>query len=159
MDGNARTYKKPSWRLDIVRPEMAEQRTLQNQARSKPRDTHAGDEMKTTDNYPPTPELDKMKSVHEKSQAIGEFLDIFLSEKGVQLGKPHKHDQNCAGWDEHRGRYNPGLDGGCSFHTNEFESFDFTIEKLLAEFFGIDLKKCESEREAILNHIRKPNDI
>lgn len=35
--------------------------------------------------YPPTPELDKMKAVQEKSQAVGEFLDVFLRERGYTL--------------------------------------------------------------------------
>lgn len=36
--------------------------------------------------YPKTPTLDAMKEVHEKSQAIGEFIDVFLAEKGFSIG-------------------------------------------------------------------------
>ncbi len=101
--------------------------------------------------YPPTPELDKLKAVAPFSQKIGEFLDIFLAEKGIQLGKPHVHDERCNGWDAERKCYNPGSGlGGCSFCTGEFESCYQPVEKLLAEFFEIDLDKVESERRAIL---------
>ena len=45
--------------------------------------------------YPKTPELDKMKAVKEKSQAIGEFIDIFLTDKGCYIGHPHDHEKLC----------------------------------------------------------------
>lgn len=105
--------------------------------------------------YPKTPTLEKMKAVHEKSQAIGEFLDIFLPSKGVQLGSPHVHDVSCPGWDERRNRYNPGEGPRCSFHTGEFQPFHYTVEKLLAEFFGIDLAKAEEEKRALLAHLQE----
>jgi hypothetical protein len=81
--------------------------------------------------YPPTPELDKMKAVHEKSQAIGEFIDVFLSEKHIVLCESHP--------------------------TEGYFPVTTSIERLLAEHFGIDLNKCESERRAILKHIRQEN--
>lgn len=104
--------------------------------------------------YPPSPELNKMLAVREKSQAIGEFLDVFLCEKGVQLGKPHVHNERCAGWDKDRGKYNPGADDRCCFSVGEFETFHYSLEKLLGEFFKINLAKCENERRAILDHLR-----
>ena len=105
--------------------------------------------------YPKTPELDKMKAVQEKSQAIGEFVDIFLAEKGFYIGRPHEH-KNCAGWETYRGkiRRTPETTNDCALETGEFENIGVPIDKLLAEFFGIDLVKCENERRAILDHIR-----
>lgn len=77
--------------------------------------------------YPPTPELNKMKAVQVKSQAIGEFLDLFCREKGYVL---------------------------CVLSGDRYFLVGKSIEKLLAEHFEIDLKKVEQERRAILDHIR-----
>lgn len=104
---------------------------------------------------PKTPELNKMHAVKEKSQAIGEFLDVFLREKGVQLGSPHIHNEKCVGWDEHRNRYNPSIRNRCELHEGEFMPFHYSIENLLAEFFEIDLKVVERERRAILKFIQE----
>jgi hypothetical protein len=101
-----------------------------------------------------TPELDKMHAVHPQSQAVGEFIEWLQSEKGVWFGKPHKHDASCPGWDHERKRYNPGLGDGCSYQTDEFEPFHFSMEKLLAEFFEIDLSKAEAERRVLLEGMR-----
>jgi len=77
---------------------------------------------------PACPECDKMKAVQKQSQAIGEFLEWLLCEKNLQL---------CE-WD--------GLYKMIPDHT--------PTEELLAEFFGIDLKKVEQEKRAILDFMR-----
>jgi hypothetical protein len=105
--------------------------------------------------YPPTPELDKMKSVKDKSQVIGEFVDIFLAEKGIQLGKPHEHNSSCCGWDEEENRYNPTGGNRCAWFNGQWEECRTSIEKLLAEFFEINLDKCEQERLAVLDYVRQ----
>jgi hypothetical protein len=87
-------------------------------------------------NYPPTPELDKMKSVNEKSQAIGEFLDLFLPEKGIRLMRLEQPQ------------------GDETIEECRYVPVNQSVEKLLAEYFEIDLNKCEKERRAILEHIR-----
>lgn len=109
--------------------------------------------MKTAQ-YPPTPELDKMKIVHAKSQAVGEFVDLFLANKGFSIGKPHVHDSTCPGWDHHRNKYNPNGDERCCYKSNEFVSCLTPLEKLLAEFFEIDLVKVENERREILEFLQ-----
>lgn len=127
--------------------------------------------------YPPTPELDKMHAVKDKSQVLGEFLDIFLNEKGITLctmvkagdnGEPKyrwKKGVKKAKLDglktkdrepsfkdvfnkdaEHNPDYVVWSEGYAPIHTS--------VEKLLAEFFEIDLNKIENERRAILAHIR-----
>lgn len=85
--------------------------------------------MKTAE-YPPTPELDKMKGVKERSQSIGAFLDWLQSEREIVLAEY-----------EYRGE--------------TLYPINLSIEKLLAEYFEIDLEKVEQERRAILAHIRK----
>lgn len=74
----------------------------------------------------PTPELDKMMKVQKESQIIGEFLDSC----GYMLCR-------ASGKDWH-----------------PFEPVPKTIEQVLADYFGIDLKKVEEERRSILRAIR-----
>jgi hypothetical protein len=107
-------------------------------------------------NYPPTPELNKMKLVSGKSQAIGEFVDIFLSGKGFSIGQPHKHTSSCPGWEDDDGvvKRVRGTTNDCGLQTEEFVSCPIRLENLLAEFFEIDLAKCESERRAILEYLQ-----
>jgi len=100
--------------------------------------------------YPPTPELDKLDAIKEKSQVIGEFLEEFLQSKGYTIGRPHQHGPTCRGWDAEENRYRPSGDERCSFQTGEFEAIGVNTQKLLAEFFGIDEEKMEIERRAIL---------
>ena len=124
--------------------------------------------------YPPTPELDKMKAVHEKSQAIGEFFDIFLQEKGLTLctfrlagnnGKPRyvwRHERKFNG-QKIKGVeptahdcFNLDADNNPEYEAwpDQYLPQHQSVEKLLAEYFEIDLNKCEMERRAILAHIR-----
>lgn len=88
-------------------------------------------------NYPKTPELDKMKKIQEKSQEIGYFLDWLNAEKSWILCKMFEGEEDNH---THKGDYLPA---------------HFNIEKLLAEYFRIDLQKVEKERRAILEAIRE----
>lgn len=77
-----------------------------------------------------TPELDKMLAVKEKSQAIGEFLDwLNTTDEPVSL---------CF--------YDADMD--------EYMSISQSTEQLLANFFDIDLNKCEQERRQLLADLR-----
>ena len=75
-----------------------------------------------------TPELDKMLKVKEQSQICGEFLDFLKS----------KYDM----FDRKIPRDDPYYPIGSSDYVNN--------EKLLAEFFGINLEKAEKEKHALL---------
>lgn len=79
-----------------------------------------------------TPELDKILKNKDESQTIGSFLDWLQNERKVIL---------CA-YDEKISDHHP-------------YPIRKTIEELLAEYHGIDLKKAERERVAILDNIRK----
>ena len=80
-------------------------------------------------------ELEKISTVKEKSQAIGEFLEWARSE-GFFL----------ASW-QHFG--NPEPEG-----YDRLVGSNKTTNQWLAEFFEIDLKKAEEERQALLDEIR-----
>jgi hypothetical protein len=89
-----------------------------------------------------TPELDKMLVVRDDSQKIGEFLG-WLSEQSIVLAEFDTV---------------PCRDCGCErealVHTRS------NREQLLADYFKIDLNKCEQERERqqILGGLRQQNE-
>jgi hypothetical protein len=74
------------------------------------------------------PEHEKLHAIHAQSQAIGEFLDLFLPTQGIVL---MEHDPY--------GDYVP---------TRR------TIPSLLAEYFRIDQKKIDAEKDAMLEALR-----
>lgn len=73
------------------------------------------------------PECERMATIRDKSQAIGEFLDWLAEEKGLRL-----YQRNGANFDRPYNR----------------------TEELLAEFFDIDLNKVEQERVDMLKELR-----
>lgn len=101
-------------------------------------------------------ECDKMLEVSPKSQAIGEFIDWLQTEKGWVFAKKHGHSDGC------RTLGDAGPNGDlpratiqiCGLRTGEYIPTSFRIEELLAEFFGIDLAKVETEKRAMLEEAR-----
>lgn len=71
------------------------------------------------------PEHAKLEKVSAQSQAIGEFLGF----SGYTL---------CS-WDE---------------ESEEYLTAPGSIEQILAKYYGIDLRKLEAEKQAMLNEIR-----
>lgn len=106
---------------------------------------------------PKTPELNKLTAISEKSNAIGDFVSVFLREKGVVLGQVHKHSEKCSGWLESQTKRRPEkwLDENCGVRDGEIIPFHYNMEKLLAEFYDIDLNRVEDERRAVLEALRK----
>lgn len=76
-----------------------------------------------------TPELDKMRIVKGKSQAIGEFLEWLEREKQIELCERDKSDE-------------------------ELYPCAIPIERLIAAHFGIDLMRVEEEKQALLEELR-----
>lgn len=87
----------------------------------------------TEDKYP---ECTKMDQVSDESQRIGEFIE-WLQEKGYILAR----------YEEVEGYSNPQLIPSPA-----------PIERLLADYFGIDLDKVDQEQREILKVIRAAND-
>lgn len=79
--------------------------------------------------YPETPELDRMLAVHEQAQEIGEFLE-WLGEHAVLC----TYDSEDELWPVNR-----------------------TIQGWLAAYFGLDEKKMDRERDAVLAYVREQN--
>ena len=91
-------------------------------------------------------ELEKMEKVQEKSQAIGDFIEEFLRNKGIILATYHKHSiKRCEkdnwGWN-------------CGWTTEQPILLHYDIQKLLAEYFNINLDKAEEEKQRILTDLR-----
>lgn len=73
-------------------------------------------------------EIEKVKAVSERSQTIGGFLEWLQSKEYV-----------IASWGAYDNLYQERR----------------SIEEWLAQYFGIDLKKLEKEKRALLDEIRK----
>ena len=81
-----------------------------------------------------TPTLDRMIEIQEQSQLCGEFLDRFLRKHTV--------------FDRKQKRESP--------FANVTGNGDYiNKEKLLADFFDIDLVEAEKERQAILDIMQR----
>jgi len=91
-----------------------------------------------------TPESDKMLKVQKQSQTIGEFLEWMQGEKNITFAQYHTHDDECR-----------KIEGGCGLPEHWPAPINTNTEKLLAEFFGIDLKEVEKENRAILAQLRQ----
>jgi len=78
-------------------------------------------------------ETDKMLKARDKSQPIGEFLDWLLNEKHYRIAEYQKLDD---------------------YINEQLVPIHINIEEILAEFFGIDLKKAEKEKRELLEQIR-----
>lgn len=75
-------------------------------------------------------EIEKLLTVSDKSQIIGEFLEWLQGERRLVI---------CQSSDEYADTFWPAL---------------VTINGLLAEFFEIDMELVEKERREILERIR-----
>lgn len=91
-----------------------------------------------------------MHEIRKQSQSIGEFLEWLTTTKGVTLClDPHEHGDECYDDTTH------GFPSLCGYDRYERPLFNYNIERLLAEFFQIDLVKAENEKLAILEELRK----
>ena len=87
------------------------------------------------------PEHEKMKKVQEASHAIGQFVEWLAS------GEAHEDDKPIvlAYYSEARSRYDDDV----------LEQMPYTIEKLLARYFGIDLELIAAEKDAMIADLRE----
>lgn len=87
------------------------------------------------------PECTKARAVSEESHAIGEFLDT----SGYVLA----HWIDCEDYHESGGHCQAG---------SHLMPVPGSIEKVLADYFKIDLAKVETEKRAMLASIQKANE-
>ena len=84
------------------------------------------------------PEHEKMKEVQEDSQIIGEFLEWLKSEYELCIFR--EGIDNCLACEEEIDGYIP---------------VSLKIEKILADYYDIDLDKIEKEKRQMLEEIKK----
>ncbi len=89
------------------------------------------------------PEHEKLAKIKDKSQSIGEFLEWLESEKKVNL---------CTYEAEYTMQDSDGED---EIIPEGYYGINQTKEKLLAEFFDIDLNKIEEEKRQMLAEMNK----
>lgn len=77
------------------------------------------------------PEHEKLKEIQPDSQKIGEFLEWLQDEKRLEL---------------------------CHFVGDELVPSYTSKMQLLAEFFEIDQKKIEEEKQAMIDEMRRLNE-
>lgn len=93
----------------------------------------------------------KLHALDNKNQICGEFLD-WLQSSGRQICTIHEHTDNC--YDEPRDGYDYTI---CGYSAGEYMPIHISIDKLLAEYFGIDLKVLEQEKQQMLETLRNAN--
>lgn len=91
------------------------------------------------------PEHDKLQALEGRNQIIGEFLEWLMSREYV-IGAYHKHSDGC--------RENGKQVCGYSDWDPQLVPINKPIEVLLADYFGIDRDKLESENRALLATLR-----
>ncbi len=82
------------------------------------------------------PQHAKLRAVKEESQAIGAFLDWLQ----------HEREPRVLLCNQEPGDNFPGIDWTAT-----------PVEKLLAEYFGVNLVELENEKERMLDAIRAAN--
>jgi hypothetical protein len=93
-----------------------------------------------------TPECNKMLEVNEYSQAIGEFIEWLRTEKHYDITETKRFTE-----------VREQLFSDKTYETEIVETVPIrqSIERLLAEYFNIDLDKVEMERREILKELQK----
>jgi len=80
------------------------------------------------------PECEKMAAVQEKSRELTNFVD-WLREQGYAICEERIYED--------------------SYPKERWVAIKKSFEQLFADYFGIDLKKVEEERRALLAEIRE----
>lgn len=108
--------------------------------------------MKKKIEEPKCPECEKLSAVSEKSQVLGCLLD-WMQSQGIVLARWEKPSVPTY-------EFSQGVEFEIEdvlVQAHEFRG-DSGINKLLAQYFEIDLDKVEAERRAILEYIQSKQD-
>ena len=100
------------------------------------------------------PELERLSSVSDKSQAIAEFVEWLKYEKKFQICEYEESTWLTPDGEEvHKAGINREKD--IRILTEGFQPVHTSIQDLLAEYFKIDLQKVEVERRRVLDDFRR----
>lgn len=132
--------------------------------------------MADTPTKPATPELDKMLAVRERAQPIGDFLE-WLQAQGYSIckwrdegdnGEPRRRTatpeeleeiKQNEGWSYYRNAARQGIPNEA--YESWGDGFVYEHRNTLAWlelFLGVDGKKCDEERSALLDYVRACNE-
>jgi hypothetical protein len=114
--------------------------------------------MSDTTSYP---ECEKLEKVDAQRGTLIEFFE-WLQSQGIVLTTPHEHEDGCYHPHEHMddcGFFNCQRKEGdpelaCGYNEGTFWPIREGSERLMLRFFGIDHKKLEQERQAILKSVQ-----
>ena len=104
------------------------------------------------------PEHEKVLKIKDQSQAIGEFLE-YLNGEGRRICKWQDGitdaDRIVDAFAILQGKGDPDIDEQLD---KGWFPIPEPIEKILAEYFNVDLNKLEQEKRQMLEEMRKQND-
>jgi len=98
---------------------------------------------------PACPECERLSNVSKQSDPIGQFLEWMKTEKHLVIARYMRIDDEDG--DE------PEEDGDEPEEEVLVEN-GVSIERLLADYFNIDLEVIEKERQALLKYLQEMND-
>lgn len=106
----------------------------------------------------PYPEHAKLRQIAPQSQACGEFIDWLRGEKQIHLCSAHYHSDECYAPETDGSKSSPSPLGArgpiCGMLNGQQIVAAINIIDLLAEHFGIDQRKLDDEKRAMLEECR-----
>ena len=110
---------------------------------------------------PDYPECAKLEKVQAQRGTLIAFFE-WLQSEGIVLAKPHEHEKGCHAPHEHMADcefYNCKRKEGdpelvCGYHEGSLWSIREGSDRFMLRFFGIDPKKLETERRAMLKELQ-----
>ena len=98
------------------------------------------------------PRTRKLKAVQKESQAIGGFLEWLTCTKGIRTARYVKvwNDEIVESEEDVPEENRDEI-------YNQLITENLDINKILAEYYGIDLNKLEQEKRAMLEELRRMN--
>lgn len=116
-----------------------------------------------------TPMCDKLAQNKRVVEHVTDFMAWLVSEHSAELAVRHEHGPKCYRKHEHTDlchgdiarAYRNGAecviekDRVCGFRDDELGPLNASTHKLVMQWLGIDERKLEDERRAILDHHRK----
>lgn len=107
------------------------------------------------------PECEKLSRTSKESNKLGNFIEwlnergIFLAEypRGCEHHKPYSGVRNACGLGHKLDEFDcgPGCRDYKETEIGDLRTTDHTVERLLADYFEVDLVEVENERRAMLD--------
>ncbi len=96
----------------------------------------------------------KMKKLQDQSQVCGEMLEWLQETKDIHFAQYHEHTDACYDEDECPPMYEGQKAPYCGCFTETLYPINIPLLDLLHEFFGVDRKEFNAEKERMLEEVR-----